>query len=164
MFPTIETERLLLCEFTTRDAFELTRLYNNPEIQKYQSKHYYSDLEIWNYIQNSKALFRNKEKIMWKMVYKSKFEFIGIRIAYFDNPRTVEIQGDTNPNYWHQGLTREAYSSIIEYLKSINVETIISKIDERNHRAINLVSALNFTKYDDVPNGDYQMNYYSLNL
>src|SRR5688572_20282588 len=84
-FPLLETKRLLLRKLHLEDLPLLELLYNAPETQAYQTKHYYSRIDLMKYVLEQDQSFNEKSKIMWALIDKDKHNFIGTRVLYSDD-------------------------------------------------------------------------------
>ncbi|GAA4339478.1 GNAT family N-acetyltransferase [Flaviaesturariibacter amylovorans] len=146
-YPVIQTKRLALRPLENRDLASLYELYNSPDTQAFQSKHYYSVEALGQYISGQTNAFRSKEKIMWGIERKADGKLIGVRILYNDGNQTFEIQGDTRTEFWRQGYTKEAYRAIIDFLKkSYEKCTVYGKVQAQNIGAKRLLESLEFTQ------------------
>lgn len=152
-YPTIQTDRLILRKIEFRDLLELYNLYNSAEIQRFQSKYYYTQLELQKYIRDQDKNFKSGKKIMWTIERKSDQKFIGIRILYNDGNNKYEIQGDTKQKYWRKGYTKEAYLGIIKFLKKkVCKFSIYGTVQSNNENARYLLKSLGFEKQESYFN------------
>jgi ribosomal-protein-alanine N-acetyltransferase len=146
-YPTIRTDRLVLRQLLISDLSELYELYNARETQQFQTPHYYTQNDLFQYILTQEEKFNAFEKIMWVIERKSDRAFVGVRIIYNDGNDEYEIQGDTKKRYWRQGYTKESYLGILNFIKEAygsKKATVYSKIRTDNENAIALINSLDF--------------------
>ena len=132
----IETERLILREYTPADFDALYEILSDPETMQHYPKPFDAERTrgwiVWNLDNYSKYGFG-----LWAMVRKDTGEFIGdcgITMQIIDGKTLPEIGYHVNKTYWHQGYASEAaraardwffrntdYDCVYSYMKYTNV-------------------------------------------
>jgi RimJ/RimL family protein N-acetyltransferase len=162
--PIFETKRLTLRQPVIEDLNTIYDLYNAPETQQFQTKHYYSKNQLLQYIVSQEMAFWNQEKIMWVLERKSDRAIVGMRILYHDGDDKYEIQGDTFKQFWRKGYTKEAYLAILSFISyhCDNHSLVYSKIQTLNYNAIRLIESMNFTKVNQFTENELSFYEYQI--
>lgn len=117
----IETNRLILRRFISEDY---RSMYNNwasdPEVSKFLTWPYHESVETSRKItDNWVASYEKDDYYQWAITFKDNENdpFGSISVVYTDeNTLTFEIGYCIGKKYWHQGITSEALSSVIDFL------------------------------------------------
>jgi RimJ/RimL family protein N-acetyltransferase/predicted TPR repeat methyltransferase len=157
-FPTLETERLILRQLDTDDDAQILfdKLYNVPDIIKYDTNHVYevgtggfsimptmkSKMMSWE------QMFWNKRIIVWGIELKSSGELIGIRFCEFFSMGIAYLECKLSKEYWRQGLMTEATTAIVNFLEFHDVRQIFTIINEKNLPALSLDKKIGFVEVD----------------
>ncbi len=164
-FPTIKTDNFVLRKLGHYDLGNLNELFNNPEIQKYQSSNHYSRQDLYDYVESQNETYDNHEIIKWVIERKVDGEFIGLRILYCDDDSGwVEIQGDTKKEFWRKGYTKEVYNGIIGKLRECGFQGIRSVVQTSNKNALFLLKSMGFTLYKEYISNGISFQEYRLKL
>ena len=144
-FPTLETERLLLTYFKVSHTLALFEQLNDPDVVEMVNDGktftmYEASYSINDYYP---SLYQAGEALVWAMVLKDTGEMIGVRQCYLDTD-PVTIQGWITREYRKQGYTTEAYSAILDLLKSADIKIVKAKCEKHNFKAINMLEKLGF--------------------
>jgi len=129
MNPIIETERLILREFTVNDVESVYEFNSNVELHKYtgdeiiKSKERAKEIitDIW---------LKDYEKYgygRWAVVYKPENKVIGFAgLKYLTEINETDIGYRFLPEYWGKGLASEISNEIIKYgFNKLNLNRII---------------------------------------
>jgi len=143
----VETERLILREFSLNDFDALFKIYSNPDIMKFYPDPYSKDKMnelISRYIEHYKSFGHS----LWAMILKSENTLIGdcgiIRQIINDEPEN-EIGYHLHSNYWHQGYATEAAMACKNLgFKQFKYKKLISLIRPVNIPSINLAKRIGF--------------------
>ncbi|MDX1538725.1 GNAT family protein [Arsukibacterium sp.] len=116
VFPSLETERLLLTELNVEDKADLFNLFSNPSVVEYY------DLDVFrehsqavNLISLFKLRYHEKQGIRWAIRLKSSSRLIGTCgfNSWSSGMRSALIGYELHPEFWRQGYTVEAVRAII---------------------------------------------------
>ncbi len=110
----IETERLLLREFTIDDLDELAALRADPEVMKYIGV---QDREkVLQRLSYYISLYGSHGFGAWGVVHKEQQKLIGwCGLMYLENSPEVEVGYGVAKAYWGQGLVTEAAAASLRY-------------------------------------------------
>lgn len=130
----IVTDRLILRQFTMKDAEDMYTWASNPNVVKYLSYQPHKSLK------ESKRVLRG-----WVASYKSKcvynwaIEYKGICIgnisvvAQEENGYICHLGWQIDEKYWNNGIVTEAAQSVVDYLfDEVGCDRISSAHDTRN--------------------------------
>ena len=118
MFPTLESERLILREILHTDVEAIYSIFSNEEVTKYYG------LKTFDHIKQAEDLieafvtnFQSKRGVRWGIERKSVPGLIGTIGFNLWSPahRRAEIGYDIHPDYWRAGYASEAVGEIVEY-------------------------------------------------
>lgn len=118
---TLETKRLILRRFKLEDANDVYNNYaSNDNVTRYLSWPSHQSVDVSrHYIEYLVACYKNIDKYEWAIELKEIKKVIGsigiVRINYEDE--SVEIGYVIGEDYWGKGLTPEALTKVIEFIK-----------------------------------------------
>ena len=118
MFPTLETERLILREITNEDANAIFSSLSNEEVTRYYGQDTMKNIEEAEKVIDIFATNHvEKRGIRWGIQRKDDQEIIGTIgfHASFHKHKRAEIGYEIHPDYWRNGYTHEALHKIISY-------------------------------------------------
>lgn len=134
---TLETERLILRQFTIGDADEMFRNWASCErVTKYLTWVPHSSIEVTQKILEEWInSYKNTEYYNWGIYHKKDSQLIGsIGAVDIDNDNErITIGYCIGENWWGKGLTSEAFISVIKFFfEDINAERIQSYFHKDN--------------------------------
>ena len=116
VFPSLETDRLLLTELCVDDEADLFNLFSNPSVVEYY------DLDVFrehsqaaNLISLFKSRYEEQQGIRWAIRLKSSGRLIGTCgfNSWSSKMRNAVIGYDLLPEFWRKGYSSEAVRAII---------------------------------------------------
>ena len=131
----LETERLIIREYTTEDFDALYEILSDAETMKYYPKPYdengvrrWIDWCIGSYNQNGFGL--------WALELKETGTFIGdcgISMQNIDGEILPEIGSHVNKKYWRQGYAKEACAEVKDWLfQNTDFDSVYSYMNREN--------------------------------
>ena len=167
----IETDRLILRNFTLKDKNEFFSITRDPKIyETLPEDHMYSFDEIsdiidWFINQYDKNTLENIQKFPLAIILKDKQKLIGnIGIGqYYADKTKMEIFYFINSKYWNNGYVSEAIDEFLDYVKNNKlVSTLFGSVVQGNIASIKILIKNGFKKieYKD----EYNRDYYELKL
>lgn len=150
MFPTLETERLLLREINNKDVEgifsslsndEVTRFYGQDSLRDIKEAEKIVDLFAKNYIE--------KRGIRWAIERKSDKGIIGTIgfHAWLSRHNRAEIGYEMHPEHWRKGYILEALHKIISYgFEELDLTRIGAVVFLENEASNKLLTKIGFQK------------------
>lgn len=128
----LETERLILREFTKEDAAELFVLDNDPEVMRHVTA--YTGLEVSmsdceKAIQRQQRYYRTHPGLgIWAVTLKDSETFIGwATLKNLEHSEEIEIGLRFQKSYWNQGYAAEIGSALIRYgFETLGLKRIVA--------------------------------------
>ena len=118
MFPTLETERLILREILLEDRDAIYNIFSNEQVTKYYGLKTFEQVEqAENLIEAFATNLELKRGLRWGIERKGIPGLIGTIGFNLWSPshKRAEIGYDIHPNYWRAGYASEAVAKIVEY-------------------------------------------------
>lgn len=146
-FKNIETERLLLRQFSEADLDDFIEFQSDPSMYNFQPsaikesrEKYLEDLKRFISFYDAEPL----KALPFAVVNKANNKVIGkITVSLVDN-QNCRMSWAIHKDYRKSGFAFEACSAIINYLKELNLDKININIWSGNEASINLASKLGF--------------------
>lgn len=148
----IETERLILKEFTTADSSFIIHLLNTPGWLKYIGNRHVSSLEdAGTYLSNGPIRsYADNGFGLWLIEIKNTGTPIGT-CGLIKRPglEDVDIGFALLPEYEGAGFAYEAASATLSYAKEAGIERVVAITVKYNDRSIALLKKLGF-EFEEV--------------
>ncbi|MFJ7737422.1 GNAT family N-acetyltransferase [Lysinibacillus sp. NPDC097287] len=172
MFPTLNTDRLMLRELTEDDALDILICFSNPDVLRFYGQSPLSNQnQVKQVIRNFSMNYEDKRGIKWGIAVKGEAGIIGT-IGFQEwsqEHKRVDISYALIPEKWGKGYAIEAVKKVISYgFQELNLTRIGAMVFTENESSIKLLTKLDFEKegvlkkfmyQDGVP---YDTNIYSL--
>lgn len=116
VFPSLETERLLLTELRVDDEADLFSLFSNPSVVEYYDLDVFREYsQAANLISLFKSRYEEQQGIRWAIRLKSSGRLIGTCgfNSWSSKMHNAVIGYDLLPEFWRQGYSSEAVRAII---------------------------------------------------
>ncbi|WP_339254101.1 GNAT family N-acetyltransferase [Sporosarcina sp. FSL W8-0480] len=160
MFPTLETDRLLLRELTNEDAEGVFACFSNDDVTRFYGQETLKSIEEAKKIVDffSKS-YIEKRGIRWGIERKETKGIIGT--IGFNNwlskHKRAEIGYEIHPDHWKKGYTSEAVSEVLSYGFDVMGLTRIGAVVFIENEASNkLLEKVGFQKEGVLRNYMYQ--------
>jgi len=158
----LETERLILREFTSEDFETFASLMADPEVMRFsvsgpmkdmsRVKEHFQKRILDHYTQYGHGFYVtfNKEDDCF-------VGGIGLMTQNIDGENKVELGYRLHPQYWGKGLATEACLAMCKYaFTQLGMEDLISIIDPKNTRSIAVAERIGMkylkdTSFHDMP-------------
>lgn len=117
-FPVLETERLILRDFTESDYIDLFEIYSDEDITVHCGIFSFENLQqSKDLIQLYRSNYMEGKTIRWAIQHKETKKVIGSfgYHGWIKNHYKAEIGYQLNKEYWHKGYAVEALKEIIKY-------------------------------------------------
>ena len=132
----LETERMILREFTEADDGHLLSLFSDPEVMRYYpSTRGIEEAQRW--IAHQLKSYKERGYGLWACHLKEEGEFVGWCGLHhwdeIDGQEEVEIGYMFDKRFWKRGLATEAAKSCLEYARNeLGMQRLISLIRPEN--------------------------------
>ena len=151
----IETNRLILREYTLDDFDDLYQILSDPITMQHYPKPYDKEGTLrwinWSLDNYSKYGFG-----LWAMILKDTGQFIGdcgITIQNIDGELLPEIGYHVQKDYWRQGYAKEAASAVRDYVfTKTNYESVYSYMKYTNIGSYSTAASIGMTKIKEYKN------------
>ncbi len=146
-FPTIQTERFILRQFTSADLENVFRGLSHPDVIKYYGISFSSLEATKEQMTWFSDLEKNNTGIWWAICSKADNTFLGaggLNDLDKDN-RKAEIGFWLMPENWGKGIMKEVMPHICRYgFEKLNLHRIEGFVDSENKNCKNALAKLDF--------------------
>lgn len=145
-FPILESERLILRQFTGADIANVFRGLSHPDIIKYYGVSYTSIEATQKQMTWFADLETNGTGIWWAVCSRGNDEFLGaggLNDLSMENKK-AEIGFWLFPENWGQGFMKEAVSLILNYAFSLGLHRIEGFVEAKNSNCKKALAKLKF--------------------
>jgi [ribosomal protein S5]-alanine N-acetyltransferase len=160
MFPTLETDRLILREITKEDTDAIFSSFSNDEVTRYYGQDTLKSIEeAEKFIDIFATNYIEKRGVRWGIERKGDQEIIGTIGFHAWSPKhkRAEIGYEIHPDYWRKGYTREALIKIISYgLREMDLTRIGAVVFTENEASNRLLTKMGFQKEGTLKDYMYQ--------
>ncbi len=160
MFPTLDTERLLLREIQRDDAESIFSYFSNDIVTQHYGMNTFVKLEqAENLIDAFSKNFADKRGIRWGIEDKDSKRLIGTIGFNLWSPahKRAEVGYELHPDVWRMGYTSEALLKILEYgFEGLGLTRIGAVVYIENEASNQLLLKLGFEKEGTLRNFMYQ--------
>jgi ribosomal-protein-alanine N-acetyltransferase len=146
VFPTLETERLVLRELRPDDAEDLFAFRSDPYVQRYNSVPHQDIAESAAMIERLATYYAHSEQITWAGALRDTDQVIGLySLRWEPGHQRAEIGYDLNREFWGRGLASEALQAMLAFafdvleLHRVEAQTIAD-----NHESTRLLRRFGF--------------------
>ncbi len=137
----LSTERLILRAAKPDDLDDLHAIYSDPQAMRYWSTPPHPDRATTQ--GNLDRMIASAAKRLVYFVFEHDGRAIGVGGMHID----YEVGFLLHPDFWRQGLVREAMQRIIPYLFDVtDAPALTADVDPRNDASVGLLRALGFTE------------------
>lgn len=162
----LQTERLLLREFTLSDVTDFANLMADPEVMRFslqgplnkeQAEKYFEKRVLSHYKEHGFGLFA-----LFLKENKKFIGFSGLIRQTIDGKQEIELAYRLHPQFWSQGFATEAAIAVTEYaFQKLHPEYLISIIDPNNERSLKVAKRIGMqfwkeTLFHGIPVHVYQ--------
>ncbi|QDQ01923.1 GNAT family N-acetyltransferase [Lysinibacillus fusiformis] len=148
MFPTLETERLLLREIKEEDAQGIFNCFSNSEVTRFYGQDTLESVEqAAEIVEFFSKIYREKRGIRWGIEIKGNSGIIGTIgfNAWLPKHKRAEIGYEIHPDYWRNGFTSEAVTSVLSYgFMELDLTRIGAVVFIENEASNKLLTKLGF--------------------
>ena len=157
----IETERLLLTEFSPSDAEHMYRLNLDPEVIKYTGDPPFESVEEAREFLENYSAYKKHGFGRWSVWLKPEEEYIGWSGLKRNKEGLVDIGFRFFRSHWNRGFATESAKACLEYgFSKLKLKEIIGRADLENQASVRVLEkiGLSFWKedaFEGIGNGVY---------
>ncbi len=161
----VETERLVLREFSPKDANDMFQLNADPEVIKYTGDPPFTSVnEAEVFLKNYSDYERNGFG-RWAVISKQTGEYLGWCGLKLNEQNLVDIGFRFFRNQWGKGFATESARATLKVaFNDLKIDEVIGRASRDNLASVKVLEKLNmkFWKFDDCK-GIANSVYYKLN-
>ncbi|RXI98587.1 N-acetyltransferase [Anaerobacillus alkaliphilus] len=150
MFPTLETERLILREITNADVNGIYSCFSNEEVTKFYGQNSIHTVEeAKQFIEFFAKSYQEQRGIRWGIECRDTKEFLGTIgfNALSRKHKRAELGYELHPSHWRKGYAKEAIRAVLTYgTKDLGLTRIGAVVFLDNIASNNLLEGLGFIK------------------
>ncbi|MGE7093017.1 GNAT family N-acetyltransferase [Lysinibacillus sp. NPDC048646] len=148
MFPTLETDRLLLREIKEEDAQGIFNCFSNNDVTRFYGQDTLESVEqAVKIVEFFSKIYTEKRGIRWGIEIKGNSGIIGTIgfNAWLPKHKRAEIGYEIHPDYWRNGFTTEAVTSVLSYgFEALDLTRIGAVVFIENEASNKLLTKLGF--------------------
>ena len=117
----IETDRLLLREWTRDDLDDLARLLTDPDVMRYYPAPF-TDEQVEAWLRWQLDSYRAHGHGLWKLLLRETGEFAGqcgLVVQDIEGTSEIEVGYHVLPHLWRRGLAAEAAAACRDYARDV---------------------------------------------
>ena len=161
----LETERLIVREYTMDDFDALHEILSDAETMKYYPKPY-DEEGVRRWIRWCMDSYQAYGFGLWALELKSTGEFIGdcgISMQRIDGELLPEIGYHVHKKYWRQGYAKEACAAVKDWLFTHTAyASVYSYMNRENVASSATARANGMTRIKEYPDGDEVLAVYAI--
>lgn len=162
--PQLETERLLLCPFTTADVDDLLRIYSDPLVMRYISRGVRTREETIAALADQIEHWRQRGFGMWGLREKQGGAFIGrCGLRVLERTDEVEVGYTLAREAWGKGYATEAARRALAFgFEDVGLERIVAVAQPANTGSRHVMEKLGMRFVKDAYFYDSIVVYYAI--
>jgi len=165
-FTNLITDRLILRELQASDAEQIFKIRTDPRVNEFLDREPSRSVDdSLKFINNILKAQNNKDTIMWAIALKNEPKLIGTALYWHivKDQNKAELGYEMLPEYWGQGIMREALTEVIRFgFETMQLKTIVAETRADNLKSINALEKCGFEQRGSA--GDAYLMYELLDL
>lgn len=163
----LETQRLILRDFTLDDVPQLAPILGDPRVMKFSPKGVLSVAETQEKIEEFIALHQNHGFSKWAVIFKATNQLIGycgIALEHIDGVDEPEVGYRLAPAFWGQGLATEAAKPAIHYgVDQLQLPYLLGIVEPPNTASVKILKKLGLVYDRTTILHDSEVDIYRIN-
>ena len=158
----LETDRLILREFTIADAEKLFELNSDPEVIKYTGDVPFDSIDAAKDFLAKYSDCRDNGYGRWAVILKSNHEFIGWCGLHLNEEKLLDLGFRILRSHWNNGYASEAAQACVKYgFEVLGVDQIIGRVVSENIASVKVLEKLGMSFWkNDICHGFENARYY----
>jgi RimJ/RimL family protein N-acetyltransferase len=145
----LETERLILRDFTLEDVQKVALILGDPRVMQFSPQGILSTAETQAKIEEFIDSYQRQGFGKWAVVFKDNHQLIGycgIILEHIDGVDEPEVGYRLAPAFWGQGLATEAAKAAVQYgLNQLRLPYILGIVEPANTASVKILKKLGMT-------------------
>ena len=162
---TIETERLIIREYTEEDFDALYEILSDAETMKYYPKPY-DENGVRRWIRWCLDSYKRNGFGLWALELKENGRFIGdcgISMQSIDGETLPEIGYHVNKNYWRCGYAKEACAAVKDwFFRNTRFDSVYSYMNRENIPSCATAASNGMTRIKEYDDGEESLYVYRI--
>jgi [ribosomal protein S5]-alanine N-acetyltransferase len=163
----IETQRLVLREFSPEDVWNLAPILADPQVMKFSPTGVLTIAQTQDRIESFIASYRKSGFGKWAAVLKESTTLIGycgIAVDRIDNKDEKELGYRLDAKFWGRGLATEAATATIQYgFEQCKLPYILGIVERDNRASVKVLEKIGMyyektTLFHDVEMDVYRVD------
>ena len=158
----LETERLILREYTMDDFHALYEILSDPETMKHYPKPY-DETGTKRWLTWSLNNYKQYGFGLWALELKETGEFIGdcgITMQNIDGEQLPEIGYHIHKKHWRKGFAKEAATAVKDWaFANTDFHTLYSYMKYTNEASYSTAASIGMSKIKEYPDDIYGITY-----
>ncbi len=140
----IETERLIMREFSSDDVDGMFELNSDEEVIRYTGDTAFADKQTVLNLINGYEQYSKYKMGRWTVLLKSSGEYIGFcGLKYLSDINETDLGFRLMKKYWNKGYATEASVATLDYgFDTLKLEKIVGRAATDNLRSLNVLQKL----------------------
>lgn len=163
----LETPRLILRYFTSRDLDALIPILGDPQVMQFSIIGVHNQQQIRQFIEQRLLSYLEPGFGLYALIHKQNQDLIGycgFFVQSIKQQKEVEVGYRLATKYWGQGLATEAANAVCEYGKQrFNFKRFVCLIEPANTRSIRVAKKLGMKLEKKIIYYGLNVEMYSIN-
>jgi len=156
-FTNLITDRLILRELQASDAEQIFKIRTDPRVNEFLDRGPTKSVdESLKFINNILKAQTNKDGMMWAITLKNEPQLIGTAVYWHIEKEKdkAELGYEMLPEYFGQGIMREALTEVIRYgFEDMQLKKIVAETKGSNLRSVNALEKCGFVQTGKANDG-----------
>lgn len=157
LFTNLITDRLVLRELQANDAEQIFKIRTDARVNQFLDREPTKSIdESLKFIHNILKAQSNHNSVMWAITLKNDPKLIGTVVYWHivKEKDKAEIGYEMLPEYFGQGIMREALTEVIRFgFEDMQLKTIVAETRRDNLRSVNALEKCGFGQVRVADNG-----------
>ena len=154
----LETERLILREYTAEDFGALYAIVGDAETMKHFPKPY-DERGTKYWISWSEDHYKNHGFGFWAVILKETGELVGncgLTMQNIDGEQLPEVGYHINKAYWRQGIAKEAAAAVRDWaFRNTSYPAVYSYMTKENEASVKTAASMGMKKTGEYTDDHY---------
>ena len=157
----IETERLIMRNWTLDDAENLYQLNADPEVVRYTGNDSFRDKEEVIELISTYDQYKKYKMGRWNVELKHNKEYLGWCGLKFINDDDIDLGYRFNRHHWGFGYATESSKVVLQYgFEELSLKKIVGRAAKENVRSLHVLMKIGMAYEKDFDSHGYRCEQY----